>query len=71
MRELARSGLAIVLVTHQVSEVIPEIDRVILLRDGRILADGPKLEVLTERTLRDLFGVDVRIQAQDGTFHIY
>jgi len=71
MRELARSGLAIVLVTHQVSEIIPEIDRVILLRDGRILADGPKFEVLTERILGDLFGVDVRIHAQDGTFHIY
>ena len=71
MRELARSGLAIVLVTHQVSEIIPEIDRVMLLRDGRILADGPKLEVLTERALRDLFGVDVRIHARDGTFHIY
>jgi iron complex transport system ATP-binding protein len=71
MRELARSGLAIVLVTHQVSEIIPEIDRVILLRDGRILADGPKFEVLTERILGDLFGVNVRIHAQDGTFHIY
>src|SRR6266481_5100820 len=71
MRELARSGLAILLVTHHVSEIIPEIDRVILLRDGRILADGPKLEVLTERILRDLFGVDVRIHARDGTFHIY
>jgi iron complex transport system ATP-binding protein len=71
MRGLARSGLAIVLVTHQVSEIIPEIDRLILLRDGRILADGPKPEVLTERTLRDLFGIDVRIHAQDGTFHIY
>ena len=71
MRELARSGLAILLVTHHVSEIIPEIDRVILLRDGRILADGPKLEVLTERTLRDLFAVDIRIHTQDGTFHIY
>ena len=37
MRELARSGLAILLVTHHVSEIIPEIDRVILLRDGQIL----------------------------------
>ena len=35
LRELARSGLAILLVTHHVSEIIPEIDRVILLRDGR------------------------------------
>lgn len=71
MRELARSGLAILLVTHHVSEIIPEIDRVILLRNGGILADGPKREVLTERTLGDLFGVDVRIHTQDGTFHIY
>src|SRR3989442_10692044 len=71
MRELARSGLAIVLVTHQVSEIIPEIDRVILFRDGRILVDGPKLEVLTERTLRDLFAADIRIHTQDGMFHIY
>ena len=71
MRELARSGLAIVLVTHQVSEIIPEIDRVILLRDGRILADGPKLEVLTEPSFGELFGVDVRMHAQDGTLHIY
>ena len=71
MRELARSGLAILLVTHHVSEIIPEIDRVILLRDGRILIDGPKLAVLTERNLRELFGVDIRIHSHDGAFHIY
>ena len=47
MRELAQSGIAILLVTHHVSEIIPEIERVILLRDGRIIADGPKDEVLT------------------------
>jgi len=46
MGELARSGLAILLVTHHVSEIIPEIDRVILLRDGRILADGQNLKCL-------------------------
>src|SRR6266852_5382889 len=71
MRELARSGLAIVLVTHQVSEIIPEIDRVILLRDGRILADGPKSSVLTEEHLSNLFGVAVRLGRNDGYFHLY
>src|ERR1700689_1391087 len=45
MRSLAQSGIAILLVTHHVSEIIPEIERVILLRDGRIIADGPKTEV--------------------------
>ncbi len=71
MQELARSGLAILLVTHHVSEIIPEIERVIMLREGRIVTDGPKCEVITERNLRDLFGVDVRLHFQNGNFHMY
>src|SRR5580693_1742871 len=57
MRELARAGLGIVLVTHHVSEIIPEIERVIFLREGRVIADGPKDSVLTEERLESLFGV--------------
>src|ERR1700722_3168057 len=71
MRQLARSGLGILLVTHQVSEIIPEMDRIILLRDGQILSDGAKQEVLTEDNLRELFGVDVRIHPHRGWFHTY
>jgi len=77
MRELAcqggqaRGGLAILLVTHHVSEIIPEIERVILLRDGAIMADGPKAEVLTEENLRALFGVEIRLHEHDGSFHLY
>src|SRR5271168_4133516 len=61
MRELAQSGLGILLVTHHVAEIIPEIDRVLLLREGHIVADGPKGEVLTASSLSDLFGVRVQI----------
>lgn len=71
MRNLARSGLAILLVTHHVSEIIPEIDRIILLRDGRILADGPKGEVLTPGNLSSLFGAEVRLHLHENTFHVY
>ena len=77
MRELAhhggqaQSGLAILLVTHHVSEIIPEIERVILLRAGRVIADGAKEAILTEANLRELFGVKVKLQRQDGFFHIY
>jgi iron complex transport system ATP-binding protein len=70
MRELAQSGLGILLVTHHVSEIIPEIERVILLREGRILADGPKSAVLTAEHLSNLFGVTVRLVRQDGFFHL-
>ena len=71
MRQLAQSGLGILLVTHHVSEIIPEIERVVLLRDGRILADGAKQEILTAEHLSALFGVPVRLVQQDGYFHLY
>jgi iron complex transport system ATP-binding protein len=71
MRELAQSGLGIILVTHHVSEIIPEIDRVVLLKDGRIFADGSKKRVLTTETLSALFGVPVHVFRSDGYFHIH
>jgi iron complex transport system ATP-binding protein len=71
MRELAKSGLGILLVTHHVSEIIPEIERVVLLREGRIITDGPKSSVLTAEHLSNLFGVTVRLGQEDGFFHLY
>ena len=69
MRQLAQSGLGILLVTHHVAEIIPEIERVVFLREGRIVADGPKEEILTAKRLTDLFGVPVQLVRRDGYFH--
>jgi iron complex transport system ATP-binding protein len=71
MRELARAGLGILLVTHHVSEIIPEIERLVLLRAGKILADGAKEKVLTDETLSQLFGVSVRLFQEDGYFYLH
>ena len=71
MRELAQSGLGILLVTHHAPEIIPEIARVVLLREGRILADGPKAAILTEENLSKLFHARVRLSEHDGYFHLY
>jgi iron complex transport system ATP-binding protein len=71
MRELARAGLGILLVTHHVSEIIPEIERVVLLQGGRIVADGPKEKVLTDDRLTQLFGVPVRLFREDGYFFLH
>src|SRR4030088_3580425 len=70
MRELAQSGLGLLLVTQHVSEIIPELERGILWREGRILADGPKSSVLTAEHLSNLFGVTVRLGQNDGYFHL-
>jgi iron complex transport system ATP-binding protein len=71
MRQLAQSGLAILLVTHHVSEIIPEIERVVLLREGRVVADGPKDKVLSAARLSELFGVPVQLSRHDGYYHLY
>jgi iron complex transport system ATP-binding protein len=65
MRELARSGIGVVLVTHDVAEIPPEIQRVVVLRAGRLVADGPKHEVLTSEMLSALFDLPVRL-TRDG-----
>jgi iron complex transport system ATP-binding protein len=68
MRALAQSGVTIVLVTHQLEDVIPEIRRVVLLERGRVRADGPKSEVLTRERLSSLFGVEVELELRDGYY---
>lgn len=71
MRGLAHAGLGILLVTHHVSEIIPEMERVVLLRQGRVLADGPKERVLTDERLTELFGVPVKLFRDDDYFHLH
>ena len=71
MRDLTKSGLGILLVTHHVSEIFPEMERVVLLQDGRIVADGSKGSVLTAAGLSKLFGVALQLAEHDGYFHLY
>lgn len=71
MRGLAQSGVGIVLVTHHAADIIPEIERVVLMRDGRVLADGHKEELLVEDRVSQLFGYPVEIIRRDGHYHIW
>ena len=70
IRKLVRAGTSLLLVTHTFEEVIPEITRVILLREGRVFRDGPKKDVLTEANLSSLYGLPVRLDVDDGTYHV-
>lgn len=71
LRKLAQSGIGIVMVTHHLSDLIPEIDRVILMRDGRIEADGPTGTVLTAPRLSKLFGLPLELSERDGYFNLW
>lgn len=71
MRKLAQAGIAILLVTHHLADVIPEIERVIFMREGRIVADGSKPQLLTAEWLARLFGVQVELRARDGYYYAW
>ena len=70
VRRLARAGIGILLVTHHLPDIIPEIDRVILLKQGRIVYDGPKDEALTPERLGELFAIPVEVLKRDGYYHL-
>jgi iron complex transport system ATP-binding protein len=71
MSALARAGTAIILVTHELPDIVPEIQRVVLMSQGRVVADGPKEEILQVEKLSELFGVNVQMARRDGHYHLW
>jgi iron complex transport system ATP-binding protein len=68
LRRLAQQGTNVILVTHHLPDIIPEIDRVVVLKEGRVQRDGPKASVLTSREISDVFGVHVDIEERHGFY---
>jgi len=71
LRELARRGRNIVIVTHHLNEIPPEVERVIVLHEGAAVADGPKPSVLTGRLLSEVYGTAIRVAEIDGYYLAY
>src|SRR5581483_9256428 len=70
LRDLAHSGIGIILVTHHLADIIPDIRRVILLRGVRVFADGDKKALLTADKLRELFGAELELLEREGSYHL-
>ena len=68
VRTIARSGTTLILITHHVEEIIPEIEQVVLLKNGRIAGEGPTKEMMTAATLSDVFDGPIVIEEKDGYF---
>ena len=65
-RDPARPPL--VLVTHHLEEVPPGFTHALVMKDGRVLAQGPIEETVTSKTLSDAFGLRLRVEARAGRF---
>jgi iron complex transport system ATP-binding protein len=71
IRDLARRGRSLVLVTHHLNEIPPEIERVIVLKDGTIRADGPKSSVLTDVLLSEVYETSLCLAEIEGHYFAY
>jgi len=70
VRRLAREGTTIILITHHVEEIVPEIGRVVLLRQGRVVFDGASSAALTAPRLAGTFGAPMAVEWRDGYYHV-
>jgi iron complex transport system ATP-binding protein len=71
MSLLANSGTGMILVTHDLSDIIPEIDRVLLMSGGRIVGDGRKQDMLQPGRLGALFALEVELAQHRGYYHLW
>ncbi len=70
LRLLMRSGKTVLLVTHHLHEIPPEIERVVLIKEGRIVSDGKKADVLTSESLSNLFDYHLQVVAVNGYYQV-
>jgi iron complex transport system ATP-binding protein len=71
LRKLAAAGISIIMVTHHLPDIIPEMRRVVRFRDGRVYRDGDKARVLDSATLSKLFGMPVEVMERGGYYHVW
>jgi iron complex transport system ATP-binding protein len=69
IRKIARSGTGIILVTHNLHDIVPEISRVVLMKNGRFCGDGRKEEMLTDAKIGDLFHVPLHVREEGGYYY--
>ena len=68
IRKIASSGKSVILVTHNLQDIIPEINRVVLIREGKIFRDGKKGDILTDANLSELLSLPVRVLEKGGYY---
>ena len=68
VRKLIAEGRTILLVTHHLHEIPPEIGRVVLIKDGAVFADGEKSQVLEAGRIGELFGTRLELAEVNGFY---
>jgi iron complex transport system ATP-binding protein len=71
LRRIAAEGTALILVTHRVEDIVPEVTRVVMLKDAHVFRDGSKEALLTDEALGVLFDVPARVETRQGWYRLW
>ena len=71
LRGLAARGVTIVMITHHIADILPEMERIVMMREGRVVAYGAKSELLTEKRLSELFGREIAMTERGGYWNAW
>ena len=69
-RDLMKSGKTVILVTHHIHEIPPEITHVVLMKQGQVVAQGVKEKIMTSESLSSLFDVSIELVSSNGYFQV-
>jgi len=68
---LIGAGVSLVVVTHNLEDIPEKIDRIIMMKEGRIFADGKKDSLLTSEVMSELYDEPIKVECNNGTYHMH
>lgn len=68
---LIASGVSIVMITHDLTDIPVSVDRVVMMRDGRVFADGSKKLLLNDSTVSELYGESIKVADDNGVYRMF
>ena len=70
INELSKLNTKILCITHDISTITKIYDRVIMIKDGKLIADGNQNKVINSKNLNKLYGIDVEVTKNNGLWNI-
>ena len=65
---MTETGVSIVMITHDLTDIPVSLNRIIMIKDGKVFADGPKKDVLTSEVVSGLFDEPINVQCVNGIY---
>ena len=70
LKGLSRSGLTVIMASHDLNLVTRYCDKVMLLSEGKIIKFGTPYDVVTKESIKDVYDIDIKVIYDEGIPYI-